>query len=102
MTEAEKKAVLDAQLAQMEEAKAKRAAQQAEEAFYARTQHDISRALAAQARTVDDFKKAQAQRAQDFLKKQMEDKEQRDKEQADLYRNKIDDSYFLQFGTSHR
>lgn len=71
-------------------------------ALYARTQHDVTRALSEQARNVDDFKKAQALKAQEFLKKQMEEKQAKDKDQADLYANKIHDSYFQQFGTSHR
>ena len=102
MTEGEKKAILDAQLAQVEEKRARQAAQQLEEALYARTQHDIQRALQEQARRVDDFKKGQAVKAQEILKKQVADKEQRDKELASLYKNKIHDSYFQQFGTSHR
>lgn len=102
MSEAEKRAVNDTQLAQMEEARAKRAAEAAEEAAYARTQSDIQRALAAQAGRVDDFRKAQALRSQDVLRKQMEDKAQRDKDLSSLYKNKIDDTYFQQFGTSHR
>mmetsp|Transcript_39826 Transcript_39826/g.88539 ORF Transcript_39826/g.88539 Transcript_39826/m.88539 type:complete len:368 (-) Transcript_39826:472-1575(-) len=102
MTEAERKAVLDAQLAQMEENKARRAAQQLEEAMYARTQHDIQRAMAEQARQVDDFRKNQMAKAQDVLKKQMEEKANRDKDLKDLYQNQIHDSFFQQFGTSHR
>ncbi len=50
MTEAEKKAILDAQLAQMEEKKARRAQEQLENMMYARTQHDIQRALQEQVR----------------------------------------------------
>ncbi len=48
MTDAEKKAILATQLAQMEEVKARRAAQAAEDAQYARTQADILRAMDAQ------------------------------------------------------
>ena len=102
MTEAEKKAVLDTQLAQVEEKRARLAAQQLEEALYARSQHDIQRALSEQARRVEDFKKGQAAKAQEVLKKQVGEKEQRDKELSSLYKNKIHDSFFTQFGTSHR
>jgi hypothetical protein len=102
MTEAEKKAIIDTQLAQMEELKARRQAKELEEAMYARTQHDIQRALAEQSRRVEDFKKGQLAKAQEVLKKQIDEKEHRDKNLASLYRNKIHDSYFLQFGTSHR
>ena len=55
-----------------------------------------------QARNVDDFKKQQAAKAQDTLRKQMEEKQQRDRELAEMLKNKIDDTYFGQFGTSHR
>ena len=102
MSEAEKRAIQATQLAQIEEARAKRAAQVAEEASYARTQSDIQRALNAQAARVDDFKKAQAARASEVLKRQAEEKAQRDKELSGLYKNKIDDAFFGQFGTSHR
>ncbi len=64
MTEAEKQAILDAQLAQMEERKARRAQEQLENMMYARSQHDIQRALQEQAQRVEDFKKAQMARAQ--------------------------------------
>lgn len=50
MTETEKQAILDAQLAQMEEKKARRAQEQLENMMYARTQHDIQRALQEQVR----------------------------------------------------
>ena len=102
MTEGEKRAILDAQLAQVEEKRARLAAQQLEEALYARTQHDVQRALSEQARRVDDFKKGQAVKAQEVLRKHVGEKEQRDKELSSLYKNKIHDSYFTQFGTSHR
>jgi hypothetical protein len=102
MSEAEKKAIQATQLAQIEEARAKRAAQVAEEASYARTQSDIQRALNAQAARVEQFKKDQAAKSQDVLKRQAEEKAQRDKELAGLYANKIDNAFFGQFGTSHR
>lgn len=102
MSETEKKAILDAQLAQMEDNKARRAAKELEEAMYAKTQHDIQRALAEQARNVDDFRRQQLSAVQEFQRKQLEEKAARDKEQAELYRNKINDSFFNQFGTSHR
>lgn len=102
MSEAEKKAILDTQLAQMEENKARRAAKELEEQMFSKLQLDVKRALDEQARRVDDFKKTQLERAQDVLKKQMAEKEARDKSNADLYRNKIAPDYFTQFGTSHR
>jgi hypothetical protein len=102
MTEAERKAILDTQLAQMEEKKARRAQEAMEDMMYARSQHDIQRALAEQGSRVDAFKKAQMARAQDILKKQMEEKAARDKQLSGLYRNAIAPEYFTQFGTSHR
>lgn len=102
MSDAEKKAILDTQLAQMEENKARRAAKEQEEAMYARGQLDVKRALDEQARRVEDFRKTQMDRASDVLKKQMAEKEARDKANADLYRNKIAPDFFQQFGTSHR
>ncbi|KAG2450209.1 hypothetical protein HYH02_000310 [Chlamydomonas schloesseri] len=102
MTETEKKAILDAQLAQMEEKKARRAQEQLENMMYARTQHDIQRALQEQAQRVDEFKKAQMARAAEILKKQQEEKADRDKHLASLYRNKMAPEFFTQFGTSHR
>lgn len=79
-----------------------RAAQVAEEASYARNQSDIHKALNAQAARVEQFKKDQAARSQEVLKRQAQEKAQRDKELAGLYANKIDDAFFGQFGTSHR
>lgn len=102
MSEAEKKAILDTQLAQMEEAKARRELEAAEEAQYARTQHDIFRQLDEQSRRVDDFKKAQAAKAADVLKKQQAEKQERDKSTKELYTNKYAPEFFGQFGTSHR
>lgn len=102
MTEAERKAILDTQLAQMEEKKARRAQEAMEDMMYARSQHDIQRALAEQGSRVDAFRKAQMARAQDVLKKQMEEKAARDKQLSGLYRNSIAPEYFTQFGTSHR
>ncbi len=102
MTDAERKAILATQLAQMEEKKARLAAQAAEEAAYARTQADILRAMDAQAQRVDEFKRQQLARAANVLKAQREEKQVRDKATAELYTNKIAPEYFLQFGTSHR
>ncbi|KAG2499975.1 hypothetical protein HYH03_002260 [Edaphochlamys debaryana] len=102
MTEAEKRAILDAQLAQMEEKKARRAQEQLENMMYARNQHDIQRALQEQAQRVDEFKKTQMARAQDILKKQQQEKAERDKHLSTLYRNAIAPEFFGQFGTSHR
>jgi len=102
MTDTERRAILATQLAQMEENKARAAAQAAEEAAYARTQADILRAMDAQAARVDEFKKQQLARAADVLKRQAEEKGVRDKALSDLYANKIAPEYFLQFGTSHR
>lgn len=50
MTETERQAILDAQLAQMEEKKARRAQEALEDMMYARSQHDIQRALSEQVR----------------------------------------------------
>jgi len=102
MSETEKKAIQATQLAQMEEGRAKRAAQAAEEARDARTQSEIQRALAAQVARVEDFKKQQAAKAAEVLKKQAEEKAQRDKDLAGLYKNQISATFFEQFGTSHR
>ncbi|GLI69089.1 hypothetical protein VaNZ11_013634 [Volvox africanus] len=102
MTETEKKAILDAQLAQMEEKKARRAQEQLENMTYARTQQDIQRALQEQAQRVEEFKKAQLARATDILKRQAEEKQDRDKHLSTLYRNAIAPEFFTQFGTSHR
>ena len=102
MTEGEKAAIHDVQLAQVEEKRARLAAAALEEALYARTQHDVQRALSEQARRVEDFRRGQAAKAQEVITKQVGEKEQRDKELSTLYKNKIHDSYFLQFGTSHR
>lgn len=55
MTETEKKAVLDAQLAQMEEKKARRAQEQLENMTFARTQQDIQRALQEQVSAPREF-----------------------------------------------
>lgn len=102
MSEAEKKAILDTQLQQMEEAKARREQEQAEELMYARTQNDIFRQLNEQARRVDDFKKNQAVKAAEMLQKQNAEKQDRDKYNKDLYTNKLAPEFFGQFGTSHR
>lgn len=102
MTEAERQAVLATQLAQMEEKKARLAAEAAADAAYARSQNDILHAMNAQAARVDEFKKQQLARAADVLRKQAEEKAVRDKATAELYANKIAPEYFLQFGTSHR
>lgn len=102
MTETEKQAVLDAQLAQMEEKKARRAQAALEESSYARTQHGIQRALDEQARQVEEFRRNQAARSSGILKKQAEEKAARDKELNALYKNAIAPEYFQQFGTSHR
>ena len=102
MTETEKQAILDTQLAQMEELKARREAKRLEELTYARSQFDIMRALDEQGRRVEDFKKQQLDRAAEVLKKQMAEKAERDKDLSTLYKNKIAPEYFLQFGTSHR
>eukprot|EP00798_Chlamydomonas_sp_ICE-L_P013944 gene13944-19880_t len=102
MSEAEKQAILDTQLAQMEENKARKAAKDLEEQMFSKLQVDVNRAMNEQARRVDDFKKIQMDRASEVLKKQMAEKEARDKGQNDLYRNKIAPDYFTQFGTSHR
>lgn len=102
MTETERRAIQDTQLAQIEEMKARRAAQELEELVYAKSQADIHKALTAQAQRVDDFKKTQLKKAQDVLKRQMEEKAERDKHLAELNRNKIDPTFFTQFGTSHR
>lgn len=102
MTEAERQAILATQLAQMEEKKARMAAQAAEDAAYARTQADILRAMDAQACRVDDFKKQQLAKAAGVLRAQREEKQVRDKARDDLYANKVAPEYFLQFGTSHR
>ncbi|PNH05806.1 RIB43A-like with coiled-coils protein 1 [Tetrabaena socialis] len=102
MTETEKQAILDAQLAQMEEKKARRAQEALENMMYARTQHDIQRALQEQSQRVDDFRKAQMARATDILKKQADEKQNRDKHLSTLYRNAIAPEFFTQFGTSHR
>ncbi|GFR41104.1 hypothetical protein Agub_g1749 [Astrephomene gubernaculifera] len=102
MTETERKAILDAQLAQMEEKKARRAQEQLENMMYARTQHDIQRALQEQAQRVEEFRKAQLDRATDILKKQAAEKQDRDKHLSTLYRNAIAPEFFTQFGTSHR
>jgi hypothetical protein len=50
----------------------------------------------------EDFRRKQAAAAAEQLKQQMADKAARDAQLKDLYANKIDDSYFKQFGTSHR
>lgn len=41
-------------------------------------------------------------RASEILKKQQEEKAERDKHLASLYRNKMAPEFFTQFGTSHR
>lgn len=102
MTETEKKAILDAQLAQMEDKKARREQQALEDMAYARGQADIQRALAEQQARVDDFRKTQMARATDVLKRQMAEKQERDKNLGVLYKNQIAPEFFTQFGTSHR
>ncbi len=102
MSEAERKAILATQLAQMEERKARLAAAAAADAAYARTQADILRAMDAQASRVDDFKRQQLAKAADVLRAQREEKAARDKAQSELYANAIAPEFFEQFGTSHR
>mmetsp|Transcript_10904 Transcript_10904/g.18922 ORF Transcript_10904/g.18922 Transcript_10904/m.18922 type:complete len:368 (+) Transcript_10904:113-1216(+) len=102
MSEAEKQAILATQLAQMEEKKARLAAEAAEEQRYARTQADILRAMDAQAIRVDDFRQQQVSRAAEVLRKQREEKQARDAGLKELYANKVAPEYFMQFGTSHR
>ncbi|KAF5829712.1 RIB43A-domain-containing protein [Dunaliella salina] len=102
MSKTERQAVLATQLAQMEERKAKQAAQAAEESQYARTQRDILNAMHSQASRVEEFKRQQAVKAAEVLKRQTEEKAARDQSLNELYSNKIAPEFFSQFGTSHR
>ncbi|MEW5303281.1 MAG: hypothetical protein WDW36_005988 [Sanguina aurantia] len=87
MTEAEKQAVLDAQLAQMEEEEGAQGS---------------GRPGRVDARQVEEFRRNQAARSSGILRKQQEEKASRDKELKALYQNAISPEYFQQFGTSHR
>jgi cell division septum initiation protein DivIVA len=78
------------------------ALQAAEEAQYARMQRDINSAMHSQAASVEDFRRQQATRAAETLRRQAEEKAVRDRETAELYSNRIAPEFFTQFGTSHR
>lgn len=102
MTEAEVAAIQATQLAQMDELKTRREQERMDEVTYARTQADINRQLNEQVMQVDNFRRQQAARVSDVLKKQMDEKAVRDKARDDLYSNQVAPDYFNQFGTSHR
>mmetsp|Transcript_9223 Transcript_9223/g.17301 ORF Transcript_9223/g.17301 Transcript_9223/m.17301 type:complete len:368 (-) Transcript_9223:329-1432(-) len=102
MTAAERQAIADTRLAQIEEKRARDAQASLEEASYARTQNSIFRALNEQAQRADDFRKQQAQKVQEILTKQADEKKERDAKINDMYRNKIAPEFFQQFGTSMR
>lgn len=102
MSELEKRAVLEQQLAQMEEKRARKQAQEAQEAAYARTQHAVLKELDEQVRKAEDFRRQQAVRSAGILQQQQQEKQQRQQQMNELYANKIAPEYFMQWGTSHR
>jgi hypothetical protein len=55
-----------------------------------------------QAQAADDFRRKQAAAAAEVLRRQVEEKAARDAQIKETYANKVSDSYFKQFGTSHR
>lgn len=55
-----------------------------------------------QAQAADDFRRKQAAAAAEVLRRQVEEKAARDAQIKETYANKVSDSYFQQFGTSHR
>lgn len=87
---------------QVEESKAKRQAELAREAQWARSVMATDAAVREQQRRADDFRKAQAAARAAFLREQASEKAARDARLAETYANKLAPEYFSQFGTSHR
>lgn len=55
-----------------------------------------------QAQAAGDFRRKQAAAAAEVLRRQVEEKAARDAQVKETYSNKVSDSYYAQFGTSHR
>ncbi|GMH34129.1 hypothetical protein BSKO_01963 [Bryopsis sp. KO-2023] len=102
MTDAETESIRDTLFRQVEEKKAKRQKELEEYVQESRMQHDVVRELHERARCVEDFRKEKARMEADYLRRQMEEKKQRDRAMHELYANQVAGEYFTQFGTSHR
>lgn len=102
MTDAEKASISNTLFHQVEEKKERTQRHLQEEAMDDRNLLDVNRELQERARQVEIVRRQKAQREAEYLKQQMEEKKQRDKELKDLYANKVAGEYFSQFGSSHR
>lgn len=102
MTDAEKTSISNTLFQQLEDMKERKQKQMQEEAMDDRALLDVNRELQERARQVETVRRKKAQKEAEYLKQQMEEKRQRDKELKDLYANKVAGEFFSQFGSSHR
>ncbi|WIA12984.1 hypothetical protein OEZ85_006596 [Tetradesmus obliquus] len=102
MSAAQREAIAQEQLGQVLARRAAAAQAAAEEAAAAAEQHRVHKAVMQQAQAADDFRRKQAAAAAEVLRRQVEEKAARDAQIKETYANKVSDSYFQQFGTSHR
>ncbi|KAF6260758.1 coiled-coil protein associated with protofilament ribbons [Scenedesmus sp. NREL 46B-D3] len=102
MSAAQRDAITQEQLGQVLARRAAAAQAAAEEAAAAAEQHSIHKAVMQQAQAAGDFRRKQAAAAAEVLRRQVEEKAARDAQVKETYSNKVSDSYYAQFGTSHR
>ncbi len=102
MDDAQRRAILQEQLAQVEAKRAQKRASLQEDAEFARMQKHIQHQLEEQAGRADAFRRAQAEAAAAVLRAQMEEKKRRTAALDEAYANKVTDGYWAQWGTSHR
>ena len=102
MTDAEKAAIRETLFRQVEEKKARQQRDLEDESMQARQQQDTLHQMYEKARAIEDFNREKTRRYADFLKRQMQEKQERDVRIKALYANDVAPEYFLQFGTSHR
>lgn len=102
MSDVEHRAIIEQQLKQQQELKARRQDEIRKESQWAQTFCMTDKAIKEQQRQVDNFRRQQEQDRLAFLKRQAEEKRARDKTLNEVYANAVSPGYFSQFGTSHR
>ncbi|KIZ01484.1 hypothetical protein MNEG_6478 [Monoraphidium neglectum] len=102
MSAAQRAAVREGQLVQVEGAREDGAMAEAAEARAAAAGRDVGAALARQALNAELARRQQAAATAEALRRQMEEKRVRDAALREVYANRVAPSYFEQFGTSHR
>lgn len=102
MSREQQAAVRAEQLKQVEAAREAGQAKAAEEARAAAMQREIASAMAQQALGAAQARRRQAEAAAEALKVQIAEKTSRDSTTRETYSNRVEPSYFQQFGTSHR